>query len=162
MNQTAVIYWTRTGNTEIMAKAIDRGLLAGGSQTILLHVNEADISVAEQYDRFAFGCPAMGKEVLEESRFAPFFTAIEKKLRGKKIALFGAYGWGDGKWMRDWQTRVIANGAILFERGLIMQVENPLVTKIKRIFGKGKKPDETVCFAFGKRFAADDTRRGEP
>ena len=25
---------------------------------------------------------------------------------GKKIALFGSYGWGDGQWMRDWDDRV--------------------------------------------------------
>ena len=161
MNQTAVIYWSRTGNTEAMAKTIERGLRAGGSQTTLLRVTETDPSVAKRYDRFVFGCPAMGKEVLEESRFEPFFTAIEKKLRGKRVALFGAYGWGNGKWMRDWQMRVIANGAKLFEQGLIMQVENPIVAKIKRIFGKEKKPDEAACFAFGKRFAAGETGTGE-
>ena len=161
MNQTAVIYWSRTGNTEAMAKAIERGLQAGGSQTTLLRVSETGASVAERYDRFALGCPAMGKEVLEESRFAPFFTAIEKKLRGKRVALFGTYGWGNGKWMRDWQDRVIAGGARLFEQGLIFQVENPLVARIKRIFGKEKKPDEAACFAFGKRFAADETGKEE-
>jgi flavodoxin short chain len=160
MDQTAIIYWSRTGNTEAMAKAIERGLQAGGSKTMLLRVSETDTSIAKRYDRFAFGCPAMGKEVLEERQFDPFFTTIEKKLNGKRVALFGTYGWGDGKWMRDWQTRVIANGARLFEQGLIIRVENPLVTKIKRIFGKEKKPDETACFAFGKRFAADETGIG--
>ncbi|MDR0628845.1 MAG: flavodoxin domain-containing protein [Treponema sp.] len=161
MHKTAVIYWSRTGNTEAMAKAIERGLRAGGSQTTLLRVSETGASVAERYDRFALGCPAMGKEVLEERRFDPFFTAIEKNLRGKRVALFGTYGWGNGKWMRDWQTRVIATGARLFEQGLIFQVENPLVTRIKRIFGREKKPDEAACFAFGKRFAADETEKGE-
>ena len=161
MHKTAVIYWSRTGNTEAMAKAIERGLRAGGSQTALLRVTETDTSVAEEYDRFALGCPAMGKEALEESRFDPFFTAIEKKLRGKRVALFGTYGWGDGKWMRDWQTRVIATGARLFEQGLIFQVENPLVARIKRIFGREKKPGETACFAFGLRFATDETEKGE-
>ena len=62
MHKTAVIYWSRTGNTEAMAKAIERGLRAGGSQTTLLRVTETDTSVAEEYDRFALGCPAMGKE----------------------------------------------------------------------------------------------------
>ena len=30
-----------------------------------------------------------------------FFTELEGKLGGRKLALFGSYGWGDGQWMRD-------------------------------------------------------------
>lgn len=47
----------------------------------------------------AFGCPAMGSEVLEEREFEPMFTAPENSLSGKNIALFGSYGWGDGQWI---------------------------------------------------------------
>ncbi|MDR1067906.1 MAG: flavodoxin [Clostridiales Family XIII bacterium] len=154
MDKTTVIYWSRTGNTEAMAKMVARGLQDGGVKTTLLRVSEADVSVVEQCDSFAFGCPAMGKEVLEEKEFEPFFAEIEKRLKDKPVALFGSYGWGDGRWMRDWQARVTASGAGLFEQGLIFQVESPLVTKIKRAFGKDKKPDEAACLAFGTRFAA--------
>ena len=43
-----------------------------------------------------------------------------KTLNGKKIALFGSYGWGDGQWMRDWAQRAQDDGAQLFsEEGLI-------------------------------------------
>jgi flavodoxin len=38
MNKTAVIYWSRTGNTEMMAKSVARGLQAGGIETVLLQV----------------------------------------------------------------------------------------------------------------------------
>ena len=65
------------------------------------------------FDAIAFGCPAMGAEVLEESEFEPMFTAVEGSLSGKKIALFGSYGWGDGQWMRDWEDRCNAAGARL-------------------------------------------------
>lgn len=54
-----------------------------------------------QYDAIAFGCPSMGTEQLEESSFEPMFTACESALSGKKIALFGSFGWGDGQWMRE-------------------------------------------------------------
>ena len=67
----------------------------------------------KDYDGIAFGCPAMGDEVLEESEFEPMFTEVEKVLSGKKIALFGSYGWGDGQWMRDWEERCRAAGAEL-------------------------------------------------
>ena len=73
-----------------------------------------------EFDVVAFGCPAMGAEQLEESEFEPMFAALEGSLNGKKIALFGSYGWGDGQWMRDWAQRAQDDGAQLFsEEGLI-------------------------------------------
>ena len=55
------------------------------------------------YDAIAFGCPAMGSEVLEEMEFQPMFDACKRSLGGKRAALFGSYGWGDGEWMRSWE-----------------------------------------------------------
>ena len=57
----------------------------------------------DSYDAVAFGCPSMGAEQLEESEFEPMFQECTSKLNGKKIALFGSYGWGDGEWMRTWE-----------------------------------------------------------
>ena len=105
--KTAVIYWSGTGNTEALAKAAAE-VLGVTAQT----VSEFSGDVSE-YDALALGCPAMGAEVLEESEFEPFFTGIEGKLSGKKVLLFGSYGWGDGEWMRSWQERVTAAGAEL-------------------------------------------------
>ena len=36
-----------------------------------------------------------GDEELEESEFEPFFSDLEGKASGKKVALFGSYDWGD-------------------------------------------------------------------
>ena len=55
----------------------------------------------------------MGAEELEESEFLPMFSSCEAKLQGKKIALFGSYGWGDGEWMRKWEETCISDGAVL-------------------------------------------------
>ncbi len=105
--KTAVIYWSGTGNTEAMAKAV-----AEGAGAELFTVSEFSGNV-EDYDAIAFGCPAMGAEMLEECEFDPFFTEIESRLSGKKVGLFGSYGWGDGEWMRNWETRVESDGAVL-------------------------------------------------
>ena len=105
--KTAVIYWSGTGNTEAMANAVAEG--AGVDA-----VNVSDFSGnIEEFDALALGCPAMGAEVLEEDEFEPFFIGIEGKLSGKKVLLFGSYGWGDGEWMRNWQERVTAADAEL-------------------------------------------------
>ena len=45
----------------------------------------------------------MGCEQLEESEFEPLFDSCKSSLKGKNIALFGSYGWGDGEWMRTWE-----------------------------------------------------------
>ena len=105
--KTAVIYWSGTGNTEAMANAV-----AEGAGVDAVTVSDFSGNV-EEFDALALGCPAMGAEVLEEDEFEPFFTGIESKLSGKKIFLFGSYGWGDGEWMRNWQERVTAAGAEL-------------------------------------------------
>ena len=112
--KAAVIYWSGTGNTEQMANAI-----AEGAGAELFSVSDFTGDIAD-YDRIAFGCSAMGDEVLEESEFEPFFTAIEGALSGKTIALFGSYGWGDGEWMRTWAERMEQAGAqIVGGEGLI-------------------------------------------
>ena len=119
MGKAAVIYGSGTGNTEAMANAIAEGMKSAGSEVEVFHVGDFKGSV-DDYERIAFGCSAMGDEVLEESEFDPFFTSIEGHLSGKKIALFGSYGWGDGAWMRSWQDRVNSDSANLYDEGLII------------------------------------------
>ena len=122
MSKIAVVYWSGTGNTEAMAKAVLEGAKEKGAEAVLLAPDEFDVSIMESYDAIAFGCPAMGAEVLEEDEFEPMFASCESKLSGKRIALFGSYGWGDGQWMRDWEDRMKAAGAeVACGEGIITQ-----------------------------------------
>ena len=82
-------------------------------QPVMLTASEFDASMMDSFDAVAFGCPSMGAEELEESEFAPMFDACEEKLSGKKIALFGSYGWGDGEWMRNWEEICKRDGAVI-------------------------------------------------
>ena len=120
MKKTAVIYWSGTGNTEAMADLVANAAQSAGATVDKMASAEFNVADAANYDGFALGCPAMGAEQLEESEFEPMFSDLEGSLNGKKIALFGSYGWGDGQWMRDWCERVKEDGAQLFsEEGLI-------------------------------------------
>ena len=110
MSKVAVVFWSGTGNTEAMAKAVEEGIKGAGAEAVVVAPSAFD---ASEFDAIAFGCPAMGNEVLEEGEFDPMFTGIESSLSGKKIALFGSYGWGDGQWMRDWEDRCKKAGAVL-------------------------------------------------
>ena len=116
MSKTAVIYWSGTGNTEAMAKAVQKGAGVGAE---LFSVSDFDVAKAGAYDAFALGCPAMGSESLEDSEFEPVFDAIKDKLAGKKVALFGSFGWGDGEWMRNWEEACAGAGITLASESVI-------------------------------------------
>lgn len=119
MSKMAVIYWSMTGNTQAMAEAIADGAREAGAQADLFSVDQVTVDQALEYDKLALGCPAMGAEVLEEAEFEPFFTALEGRLGGKRVALFGSYGWGDGEWMRQWEDSCARAGVSLVSEGLI-------------------------------------------
>ena len=113
MSKIAVVYWSGTGNTQAMAEAVAEGAKEKGAEAALYTALEFDASRMDDFDAVAFGCPSMGAEQLEESEFEPMFSSCEPKLTGKKIALFGSYGWGDGEWMRNWKETCISDGANL-------------------------------------------------
>ena len=116
MNKVCVVYWSGTGHTEAMAQAV-----AEGAQGRLFTAAEFGPDQAKEYDAIAMGCPAMGAEVLEEEEFQPMFDAVKPVLAGKKVALFGSYGWGDGEWMRNWEEECLGAGATLACDSVICQ-----------------------------------------
>ncbi len=113
MSKVAVVFWSGTGNTESMADAVAQGARGAGASVDVLGPSDFDASKVAAYDGIAFGCPAMGAEVLEEDEFEPMFQDVKGALAGKAIALFGSYGWGDGEWMRNWEDDCKAAGANL-------------------------------------------------
>ena len=141
MSKVAVVYWSGTGNTEVMASAVVDGVREGGAKAELFTASEFDASMLSSFDAVAFGCPSMGSEQLEDSEFEPMFNACEAKLSGKKVGLFGSYGWGDGEWMRNWEEQCIADGAVMAGEGVICN----------------EAPDDTAteqCVALGKALAS--------
>lgn len=113
MSKVAVVYWSGTGNTEAMAAAVADGIRGAGAEATVLTSAEFTADQMGNFDAVAFGCPSMGAEELEETEFAPMFEACRAGLSGKRIALFGSYGWGDGEWMRNWEEQCRADGAAL-------------------------------------------------
>ena len=139
MGKTVIIYWSGTGNTEAMAMAGLEGAKEVNPDTKITNVAEISADDAANYDTLILGCPAMGAEVLEEEEFEPFFSALESKLSGKNVALFGSYGWGDGEWMRSWEERVASSGAKLIDsEGLIIN-ETPDDDALEQCRELGKK-----------------------
>ena len=128
----SVVYWSGTGNTQAMAEAVAEGIKAAGQEAELLEVGNADAKTVAAVDAFALGCPAMGAEVLEESE-------MESYVSGKKILLFGSYGWGDGEWMRDWADRMKNAGAQLIREEGIIANEAPEDDVLEELKAAGKE-----------------------
>ncbi len=140
MERMAIVFWSETGNTECMAQEIAKGAKEANAEIQIFAPGNFVKGDMGNFTKFAFGCPSMGDEVLEEEEFEPMFSSIEENLKNLKVALFGSYGWGDGEWMRNWEQRVKDAGAYLFEEGLIIN----------------EAPDEEgkrACYNFGRAFA---------
>ena len=137
MGKVAVVYWSGSGNTAAMAKAMVAGAEAAGAEVSLFTAAEFSPAEAAHFDKIAFGCSAMGAEELEETEFLPMFEAVEPGLGEKTVALFGSYGWGEGDWMKAWEERIRGKGN-LFAEGLILN-EAPDVQGLEkcRAFGRG-------------------------
>ena len=118
-----IVYYSASGNTKKMANLIAEGIANGGKTAEVINVSNANADIFDNEEIVILGCPAMGDEVLEENEFEPFVEEISSKISGKKVALFGSYGWGDGQWMRDWQERMESLGCTLIADGLIIQNE---------------------------------------
>jgi flavodoxin short chain len=113
MGKVAIVYWSGTGNTEKMAVCAAEGARAEGAEVAVFTAGEFSKDRMDDFDAIAFGCPSMGAEELEENEFEPMFSGCRPKLNGKRIALFGSYGWGDGEWMRTWEEDCRKAGAVL-------------------------------------------------
>ena len=143
MSKVAVVYWSSTGNTEAMANAVADGIREKGGEAVLHTCEDFDGSKVAEYDAIAFGCPAMGDEVLEDTEFEPMFDGCKDALKGKNIALFGSYGWGDGEWMRNWVEQMTGAGAEMIEEEGIIANEAP------------DADAQAACEAAGKALAAN-------
>ena len=119
MSKVAVVYWSGTGNTEAMANAVADGARKAGAEVDLFTAGDFAADKVNDYSAFAWGCSAQGDEVLEEYEFEPKFDECAAGLAGKKVALFGSYGWGDGAWMRSWEEKCAGKGINLAAASVI-------------------------------------------
>lgn len=139
MAKLAVVYWSGTGNTEGMANFVADGAKEAGADVSVYTSAEFTPEIANDFEKVAFGCPSMGSEQLEESEFEPMFSSIKDQLTSKKVALFGSYGWGDGEWMRTWDSELQGDG----------------VTVVGTVIANEAPDDEAAenCKALGKQLA---------
>lgn len=135
-----IIYWSGTGNTETMANLISSGLSNQGKSAELLRVESVNVDDLKNENILILGCPSMGDENLEEVDFEPFIESLKGLGAGKKVCLFGSYGWGDGEWMKKWEEQMDSYG-----------FELPLESVIVNESPEGD--DKDLCIKFGENIA---------
>ena len=121
MNKIAVVFWTGTGNTELMANEVAAGAREAGAEVSVFNTSAFKVESANEFDKFALGCPAMGAEELEDSEFQPMYDQLKKQISDKKVVLFGSYGWGGGEWMNPWKEDAANAGLVLADDPLAIE-----------------------------------------
>jgi flavodoxin short chain len=122
-----------------MAQAVGKGAEAAGKEASVVAVSDITADVLKDLPGFALGCPAMGAEELDDSEMDPFVTEVEAFIKGKTIALFGSYGWGDGEWMRTWTERMQNAGATVVDGEGVIANEAPDEEALSKCEELGKK-----------------------
>ena len=113
MSNVAIVYWSGTGNTEAMADFIAEGVEAKGGTATIIQAADFGVERVPEFNTFAFGCPAMGDEELEDTEFLPMYDEVEPLMAGEKVGFFGSYDWNNGEWMDYWVQRAEEAGQTL-------------------------------------------------
>lgn len=135
-----VIYWSQTGNTQKMAELIAKGIEEGGKKAELVELDNISINDLNDEKVIILGSPASGTEELEETQVEPFVQSLEGKIQGKKVALFGSWGWGEGEYLTNLEERIKSYGGEIVGESLSV-MESP------------EGEDEAKCVEFGKLIA---------
>lgn len=94
MKKILILYYSRSGNTEKMAKAIAEGAQSISDTVIEMTYHIDDASTLSSYDAILFGAPTYRKEIPIDFKNLFDETATKNvNLKGKLGAAFGSYGW---------------------------------------------------------------------
>lgn len=139
MSEAVIIYDSRSGNTGIMAKAIEEGMKEAGIEVLSKRTVSATAGDLKDVDVVILGSPTYHRDMIGSMK--TFLFEMEKAdLKGKGGAAFGSYGWsGESvQMMTDTMKHIFG-----------MNVIEPALKMLRR-------PDESglkQCREFGRRIA---------
>ena len=113
MNKIALVYFSNTGNTKALAEAFRDAVEAKGGELYFSEASAVDKAAFSAADVWAFGSPASGTEEINDTEILPLIDALQDALKGKKVFLFGSYGWGGGAFMEAWKQEMEGKGAVV-------------------------------------------------
>ena len=84
MKRALIVYYSNTGNTEVIADDIYT-YISKKYVTDMIEVQDFDINLINQYEVVFLGCPASGAEELEENVFLPFYLTVKDYLKNNQV-----------------------------------------------------------------------------
>jgi flavorubredoxin len=139
----ALLYMSAHGNTERMAAAVAEGIRRAGADAELLHLTEVDDArvrdALESADGLIFASPTIVRD-LPPAMWHALSLLSTVKLRAKKAAALGSYGW--------------SGEAVAFIEQRLKEMRIPLVESGPKIKFSPAAEDLEKCRDFGARFAA--------
>jgi len=150
MVKIIVIYDSKTGITEKMAKAVAEGASEIGVIVDIKKVGEPfPLSILAEADGVAFGSPCRYADVTNEMKdfldhIDSFVKLGKMNIKGKKAAVFGSYGY-DGAWVVEERLKVrVARLGYNVQDKTLEKVDTDIQTNPKAT---------NDCKAWGKTFA---------
>lgn len=113
MNTIGLAYFSNTGNTKALAEAFKSAVEAKGGSLYFSEAAGVDKAAFAAADVWAFGSPASGTEEINDTEVLPLIEELQDRLKGKKVFLFGSYGWGGGAFMDAWKQDMEGRGAVI-------------------------------------------------
>jgi flavodoxin short chain len=139
MSKAIIIYDSRSGNTGMMAKAIEEGMKEAGVAVVSKRTVNASANDLTDVDAVVLGAPTYHHDLIASMK--TFLFEMEKaNLKGKVGAVFGSYGWSGESVQMMTDTMKHVFGMNVIEPGLKML----------------RRPDESAlkqCQEFGRRIA---------
>ncbi|MBM4445419.1 MAG: FprA family A-type flavoprotein [Chloroflexi bacterium] len=134
MYKAVIIYDSRKGHTESIARSIEQGLRDSGVDVNVKKATGATANDLSDADAIVLGSPTYHGEMMASIR-AFLFEMEKADLRGKVGAAFGSYGWSGEAVPRMTETMKHVFGMNVVEPGLNV-LERQSDPNISREFGK--------------------------
>ena len=142
MSKAVIIYDSRSGNTGMMAKAIEEGMKEAGIEVSSKRTVNATAGTIRDVDAVVLGSPTYHKDMIASMK--TFLFEMEKAdLKGKVGAAFGSYGWSGESVQMMTDTMKHIFGMNVIEPGLKM-LRRPGEGGLKQCQEFGKKIAEKI------------------
>jgi len=117
MSKAIIVYDSRSGNTEMMANAIEEGVKEAGIKVLSKRAINATAEDLADVDAVVLGAPTYHKDLIQSMK--TFLFEMEKaNLKGKVGAAFGSYGWSGESIQMMTDTMKHIYGMNMLEPGL--------------------------------------------
>ena len=142
MSKAVIIYDSRSGNTGMMAKAIEEGMKEAGVEVVLKRAVNASANDLTDVDAVVLGAPTYHHDLIASMK--TFLFAMEKaNLKGKIGTAFGSYGWSGESVQMMTDTMKHIFGMNVIEPGLKM-LRRPTEDGLKQCQEFGRKVAEKI------------------